>query len=76
MIKAKTESTYAVKGSISYQLEAGKILRCFSRLSSEFKFNIDPSMQGLSVFLNPTPNSIINIETLEDLKDAVVNIYN
>jgi hypothetical protein len=33
-------------------------------------------VQGFSVFPNPAPNSIINIETLEELKDAVVNIYN
>jgi hypothetical protein len=76
IIKPKTEGVYTVKGSIMYQLGAGRILRCFSPLSNEYEFKIDKSMQGLSIFPNPAPNSIINIETLEDLNDAVINIYN
>ncbi len=76
MIKVKADGVYAVKGSILYQLGAGRILKCFSPLSSEYEFKIDPSVKGFSVFPNPAPNSIINIETLEDLEDAVVNIYN
>jgi hypothetical protein len=76
IIKPKTEGVYTVKGSILYQLGAGRILRCFSPLSDVYEFKIDKSMQGLSIFPNPTPNSIINIETLEDLNDAVIKIYN
>jgi hypothetical protein len=76
MIKVKADGIYAVKGSILYQLGAGRILKCFSPLSSEYEFKIDPSVKGFSVFPNPALNSIINIETLEDLEDAVVKIYN
>jgi hypothetical protein len=76
MIKVKVDGVYTVKGSILHQLGVGRILRCFSPLSSEYEFKIEPSVQGFSVFPNPAPNSIINIETLEELKDAVVNIYN
>ncbi len=75
VIKAKSEGLYTVKGSIFYQLSGGRTLRCFSPLSSGYKFKIDPSLQGMSVFPNPAPKSIINIETQEDLQDAVVNIY-
>lgn len=74
-LKAKTDGSYAVKGSILYQLSGGRTLRCFSPLSNTYRFKIDPSMQGMSVFPNPAPKSIINIETQEDLKDAVVDIY-
>jgi len=76
VIKAKTEGLYAVKGSILYQLGAGRNLRCFSPISNGYRFKIDPSVQGMSVFPNPAPKSIINIETQEDLQDAVVDIYN
>ncbi|GGD59880.1 hypothetical protein GCM10011514_24810 [Emticicia aquatilis] len=76
VIKAKTEGVYNVKGSILYQLGAGRTLRCYSPLSSGYRFKIDPSVQGMSVFPNPAPKSIINIETQEDLQDAVVDIYN
>ena len=59
-----------------YQLAAGRTLRCFSPISNGYRFKIDPSVQGMSVFPNPAPKSIINIETQEDLQDAVVDIYN
>jgi hypothetical protein len=62
MIKAKTELVYAVKGSILFQLEPERFLRCPSPLSDEYKFKIDQSVQGLSVFPNPAPYYIINIE--------------
>lgn len=75
-IKAKSDGVYSVKGSILYQLSGGRTLRCFSPVSNGYKFKIDPSLQGMSVFPNPAPKSIINIETQEDLKDAVVDIYN
>jgi len=76
MIKAKTDCVYAVKGFKFYQMGAGRILMCFSPLSSKYEFKIYPSVQGFSVFPKPAPNSIINFETQEDLKDVVVNIHN
>lgn len=75
IIKAKSEGNYTVKGSVLYQLGAGRTLRCFSPLSNGYRFKIDPALQGMSVFPNPAPKSIINIETQEDLQDAVVDIY-
>lgn len=75
IIKAKSEGVYAVKGSVLYQLGAGRTLRCFSPLSNGYRFKIDPTLQGVSVFPNPAPKSIINIEAQEDLQDAVVDIY-
>lgn len=74
-IKAKSEGAYTVKGSILYQLNGGRTLRCFSPISNAYRFKIDPSMQGMSVFPNPAPKSIVNIETQEDLQNATVDIY-
>lgn len=75
-LKAKNNGTYKVKGSVIYNLPNGQSLRCFSPLSTGYNFKIDPSLQGMSVFPNPAPKSIINIETQEDLQNAIINIYN
>lgn len=74
-IKAKNNGIYQVKGSVVYNLPNGQSLRCFSPLSTGYNFKIDPALQGMSVFPNPAPKSIINIETQEDLQNATINIY-
>ena len=75
LIKAKETGSYAVRGSILYQLGAGKTLRCFSAPSTPYNYVIDPNNKGLSIFPNPVPKGIVNIETLEDHENAVVNFY-
>ncbi|WP_435355764.1 sialate O-acetylesterase [Emticicia sp. SJ17W-69] len=74
-IKAKESGNYTVRGSILYQLGGGNTLRCFSAPSNGYNFIIDPSNKGVSIFPNPAPKSIINIETLDDLENAVVSFY-
>lgn len=74
-IKAKETGSYTVRGSILYQLGGGNTLRCFSAPSSPYHFVIDPSNRGLSIFPNPAPKGVINIETLEDHENAVVSFY-
>jgi hypothetical protein len=75
LIKAKEAGVYKVKGSLLYQLKDGKSLRCYSEPSMPYKFNIDLSNKGVTIFPNPVPKGILNIETLDDLKDASVSIY-
>lgn len=75
VIKVNGIGIYQVKGSILYQLGDGKTLRCFSELSSPFNFTVDPSNLGMSIYPNPSPNSIVNIETLEDHKNAKISFY-
>jgi Carbohydrate esterase, sialic acid-specific acetylesterase/Secretion system C-terminal sorting domain len=74
-IKAKETGNYTVRGSILYQLGGGVTLRCFSAPSTPYKYIIDPSNKGLSIFPNPAPKGIINIETLEDHENALVSFY-
>ena len=74
-MKAKETGSYTVRGSVLYQLGGGKTLRCFSIPSTPYQFIIDPSNKGLSIFPNPVPKGIINIETLEDHENALVSFY-
>ncbi len=75
LIKARETGKYTVKGSILYQLGGGKTLRCFSTPSLPYNFILDPSNKGLSIFPNPAPKGIINIETLDNHENALVGIY-
>jgi hypothetical protein len=75
LIKAKETGDYTVRGSFLYQLGGGETLRCFSSPSASYKFIIDPSNKGLSIFPNPIPKDILNMETLEDHENALVSFY-
>lgn len=75
LIKAKETGSYTVRGSILYQLGGGNTLRCFSAPSTPYNYVIDPSNKGVSIFPNPVPKGIVNIETLDDHENASVSFY-
>lgn len=75
LIKVNGSGIYKVKGSILYHLDGEISLRCFSESSTPYKFTVNDSNNGLSVFPNPSPNSKINIETLLDHQDTTVSFY-
>jgi hypothetical protein len=74
-IKAKETGNYTVRGAILYQLGGGRTLRCFSVPSTPYRFIIDNSNKGLSIFPNPAPKGVVNIETLDDHENALVSFY-
>ncbi|MBA4849693.1 sialate O-acetylesterase [Emticicia sp. BO119] len=75
IIKAKESGSYTLRGSIFYLLEDGTSLRCYSKISEPFVFQIDPSDNGARIFPNPATEDIVNIETLEDLEDVQITFY-
>lgn len=64
---ARTKSTYTINGSNS--------LTCFSDYSSPKAFTFDQSAGGLSVYPNPSRDGIVVLETIENLKDASVDVF-
>jgi hypothetical protein len=75
LIKAKLAGAYTARGSIVYQLAGNQTLRCFSPVSKPYNFVIDPNNKGLSVFPNPVPKDIVNIETVDEHENAVIRFY-
>ena len=75
LIKARETGYYTVRGSILYQLGGGNTLRCYSAPSTPYNYVIDPSNKGVSIFPNPIPKGIVNIETLDDHENALVSFY-
>lgn len=70
VIKANQAGVYRVQVSVKYGL-----LECFSKPSTPFDFTPETANDGLGVYPNPTLDGKITIETLENLKDATVVIY-
>lgn len=75
LIKAKVSGNYTVRGSVIYQLSSNQTLRCFSPASKPYNFVIDPSNKGLSIFPNPVPKDVINIETIDEHENVTINFY-
>jgi Carbohydrate esterase, sialic acid-specific acetylesterase/Secretion system C-terminal sorting domain len=70
IIKANQTGLYQVQVSVKYGT-----LECFSKPSASFDFKPETTNNGLGVYPNPTFDGKITIETLENLKDAYVIVY-
>lgn len=75
-IKARTAGSYTVKGFRTYQLENGTSLTCESLVSEPKLYVIDEGQNGFSIYPNPTENDLMKVETLEDVDNATVSVYN
>jgi hypothetical protein len=77
IIKAKRDGNYQVQASITYtglSIAGGKLV-CYSNTSEVIKYVQDLSFNGFSIFPNPTANSEINVEVVEDLIGATITVY-
>ena len=70
IIKANKTGNYRVQASVKY----GN-LECFSKPSAALEFTPETANGGLGVYPNPTFNGKITIETLENLQNATVIVY-
>jgi hypothetical protein len=70
-LKAVKAGQYVVNNTVIYS----PVLTCFSEFSDPFVFSLDPSGEEVSVYPNPSDNGSFTIETIADLKNAAVQIY-
>ena len=75
VIKAVVSANYSARTKTTFTLSNGNELTCFSDYSVPKGFTFDRSGGGLVVYPNPSSDGSINIETLEDLKNADVNVF-
>lgn len=75
-IKARKAGSYTVKGFRTYELANGSSLTCESLVSDAMLYVIDESKNGFSVYPNPSIDDILKIETLEDVDNAKISLYN
>ena len=77
LIKANKDGDYQVQASIAYtgvNLAGGKLI-CYSNVSTVLKYTQDLSFQGLSIFPNPSPDGVVNVEVADDLIGADIIVY-
>ncbi len=71
VIKASQAGTYSAQATVVYS----NTLTCYSLPSANYTYTIDPALQGLSLYPNPSPDKIITIETQQNLTNATVSVY-
>jgi hypothetical protein len=70
-IKAKQTGKYQAQATLKYS----PTLTCYSKVSNVLNYVSDGTVSGLGIYPNPVTNGILNIETLEDIKNADVVVY-
>lgn len=74
-LKAKKQGDYSVIGTQSFQLENNSTLTCTSLTSEKLFYMISEDNKGYSVYPNPNYINQLKIETLEDVDNATVSVY-
>lgn len=74
VIKAVVSANYSARTKTTFTLDNNGIT-CYSDYSAPQPFVFDLSNKGLSVYPNPATGGSISIETVEDLKNAEVDIF-
>jgi Secretion system C-terminal sorting domain/Carbohydrate esterase, sialic acid-specific acetylesterase len=70
-IKAKQAGNYQVQATIKYS----PTLTCYSKPSASLNYVSDGTISGVGIYPNPVTTGILNIETLEDIKNANIVVY-
>ena len=71
MLKAVQSGTYAVNNTVIYS----PVLTCFSDFSEPFIFTLDVIGGELSVYPNPSNDGAFTVETIADLENATVRVF-
>lgn len=71
VIKASQSGVYSAQATTVYSTT----LTCYSLPSSAYTYTIDASLQGLSIYPNPSPDKVLTIETQQNLINATVTVY-
>jgi len=75
VIKVIVSGNYSARAKTTFTVNNGANLTCYSDYSAPQPFTFDQTTGGVSVYPNPTTTGLVTIETLENLKNALVDIY-
>lgn len=75
VVKVVVSANYSAQAKTTFRLNNGSNLTCYSGYSLPKAFAFDQSSGGLSIYPNPSADGRVTIETLEDLKNADVNVF-
>jgi hypothetical protein len=75
VVKVVQSGTYTARAKAFFTLPNSTSLTCYSNFSNEVVFTSSESVDGVSVYPNPSSNGFIAIETIEDLQDVDLTIH-
>lgn len=75
LIKATESGVYKVRVNSINQTRNHQLLSCLSKFSQPYQFTIGNADKGFSIFPNPVLDGILSVETLEDVENSKINIY-
>ncbi len=75
VVKVVVTASYTARTKATYALNGGNSLTCYSAYSSPKAFTFDQSAGGLSVYPNPSRDGVVTLETIENLKDARIDVF-
>jgi hypothetical protein len=75
VVKVIVSASYSARAKTTFTLANGNSLTCSSGFSAPKAFTFDRTTGGLSVYPNPSANGTVTIETLEDLKNASIDVF-
>ena len=74
-VKVVVSANYSARTKATFTLNNSSNLTCYSGFSAPKAFTFDQSTGGLSIYPNPTANGRVSIETIEDLRDATIDVF-
>jgi hypothetical protein len=75
VIKVIVSGNYSARTKATFTINNGSNLTCYSDYSVPQPFVFDQTTGGVSVYPNPTTTGTVTVETIENLKDALVDVY-
>ena len=75
VVKVVVTGNYTTRAKSTYTINGGSSLTCYSDYSGPKAFTFDQTAGGLSVYPNPSRDGVVLVETLENLKDASIDVY-
>ena len=74
VVKVVVTANYTARAKSTFVLNGTNNLTCFSNYSVPKAFTFDQSAGGLSVYPNPSRDGVVVLETVENLKDASIDV--
>ncbi|QIP17561.1 T9SS type A sorting domain-containing protein [Spirosoma aureum] len=75
VVKVIVSGSYSARDKTTFALNNSSNLTCYSDYSAPKEFTFDQTTGGVSVYPNPSNDGVVTIETIENLKDALVDVF-
>ncbi|UHG90957.1 sialate O-acetylesterase [Spirosoma oryzicola] len=75
VVKVIVSGSYSARTKTTFTLNGSQNLTCYSDYSAPREFVFDQTTGGVSVYPNPSTDGMVTVETEENLKDALVDVY-